>query len=63
MKIKEFPNYNITRDGVVSNIKTGRVLKQCKNSGEYLVLNLYKKGLSENFGIHVLLGLSFIPNP
>ena len=57
--IEDFPNYSISRDGVVMNNETGHVLKMHKDSGGYLSVKL--PSLQQR--LHRLLAKAFIPNP
>ena len=58
--IAEFPNYSISKDGFVLNIKTNRVLKPSKS--KYLSVSLCLNGKSFQKTIHRLVALNFIPN-
>lgn len=61
--IQEFPNYNISRDGVVRNNKTGHILKSHINKQVgYLQIRLTRDG-GKHCYIHRLLALAYIPNP
>ena len=62
MKIKDFEDYTINRDGKVYNTKFDRFLKPCLNNKGYLFIKLYKNGKVKTFGIHQLLALTYIPN-
>lgn len=42
--IKTFPEYTITEDGVITRIKSGRVIKHQVNIDGYFVVNLIKDG-------------------
>jgi len=44
--IKTFPEYTITEDGVITRIKSGRVIKHQVNVDGYFVVNLVKDGKS-----------------
>lgn len=61
--VKNFPNYFISRDGIVTNIKTKRVLKLSKNKvNGYTMLTLSEKGKSHPTTLHRLLAEHFIYN-
>ena len=66
--IKEFPNYQINENGIVMNIKTGKIKKPTTNTDKitgrtYKKLGLYKDKKLYNQRLHRLLALTFIPNP
>ena len=63
MKIKDFEDYTIDREGNVFNTKFDRFLKPCLNNYGYLRVSLSKNGKQKSFGLHRLLGLAYIPNP
>jgi hypothetical protein len=44
-------------------LKKGRILKQTKDKGDYLVVNLYRNGKLTKGKVHRLVALTFIPNP
>ena len=62
-KIDGYENYEISNQGNVRNIKTGKVLKPCKNSCGYYLVILSKNGIKQTLKIHRLVALHFIPNP
>ena len=62
-KIEDFENYSVSKNGEVRNDKTGRILKKCKDSNGYEVVNLYENGKRKNFKIHRLVAEAFIQNP
>lgn len=69
--LKEFPKYEITKDGKVWNIKQNFYMKQFKNilkhrpnNQSYLRINLINKnGKPKKVMVHRLVGLAYIPNP
>lgn len=63
MKIENFENYEVRPNGEVVIIKTGRVLKPCKDKDGYLRVHLWKNGKGKRFGVHRLVAQAFIPNP
>ena len=63
MIIPDYPNYDISEYGVVTNIKTGKKLKPLKRKDGYLQVHLCKKGVPRWFMVHRLVAISFIPNP
>ena len=57
--IEDFPIFSISRDGVIMNNETGKILKSYKDTPGYL--RFYLSGKSKL--LHRLLALAFIPNP
>lgn len=64
MKIKDFENYSITKEGNVINTRTGKVraLDLNKKLGYYQV-DLYKNNKRTKHYIHRLVAQAYIPNP
>ena len=62
-KIEEYENYEISNQGNVRNINTGRILKPRKDTDGYYDVDLSKNGIRKQFKIHRLVGFAFIPNP
>lgn len=58
-----FPNYQISEQGIITNIKNGRFLKPQASQANYLSVNLYRKGKSHSQTIHSLVAEHFLPNP
>ena len=63
MIIKKYPNYSITKDGIVINNKTNKVLKPRIDKYGYYKVALSLNGLAKELRIHRLLALTYIPNP
>ncbi len=55
--------YQISNDGQVKNVKTGRILKQYINGKGYKSLTLSKNNKIEMKLVHRLVAEAFIPNP
>lgn len=55
--------YDITEDGIVTNLKTGNILDGSVNSYGYRVVSLHKNGKRKICKVHRLLATTFIPNP
>lgn len=47
----------------LGRIRKGRILKGCKNTNGYLLVNLYKNSIGHSKNIHRLVAEAFIPNP
>ena len=60
--ITGYDNYEVSTEGNVRNVKTGRIITQHDNGG-YLKVNLHKNGKRKVFYIHRLVAIAFIPNP
>ena len=61
--ILNYPNYHITVDGQVYNIKTGRCLKPGKHEFGYPQVSLSKNGRTTKVSVHRLVAAAYIPNP
>ena len=62
MKIKEiknYPNYAITDNGEVYNLRNGKIMRQKDNQG-YLTVKLCKNGKPKEFRVHRLVYQAFI---
>ena len=57
--IEEYPNYEVSSEGEVRNVRTGKVMKPVITSG-YPRVNV---GRENPRTIHRLVALTFIPNP
>ena len=64
MPIKDYEDtYAVSNLGRVKNIKTGRILKQCKNNGGYMLVDLWKNGKQRTHLVHRLVLTNFKANP
>lgn len=63
MKIKEYEDYEITRDGRVYNTKRNKEIIPRPNPKGYLKIRLNKDGKRYSFFIHRLVAQHYIPNP
>lgn len=61
--INNFPNYSLTKEGVITNIATGLIKSNWLGKNGYFHVDLYDKGTNKKVSIHRLLALHFIPNP
>lgn len=60
--IKEYPNYAVSNQGRVINIKTKKILKPNKKKNGYLEYRLYKSGKIYYLLAHRLVAIAFIEN-
>jgi hypothetical protein len=57
--IPGFPNYAISRDGYVKNIRTGRILKNYL-SRKYYNVCLSNNGIRHSINIHILMAITYL---
>lgn len=62
MIIKGFPNYSITKEGVITNIETNTVKKCWLAKNGYYYVDLFYKKTRKKIALHRLLAIHFIPN-
>lgn len=62
-KIEGFSNYEVSSEGRIRNIKTGRVLKPMIMNVGYQKIDLCLNGKPKSQLIHRLVASTFIPNP
>lgn len=55
--------YKLTYKGVITNLKTNKVVKQSINNAGYSAVKLTKDGKQKTKYIHKLLAEHFLPNP
>lgn len=60
-KIEGFPNYELSNDGVVYNIKKNKQVKTYLLNG-YYYLHLINKSTNVTISLHRLVAINFIPN-
>lgn len=58
--IKNFENYSITKDAVITNEKTGKVLKHTMDKYGYLQVGLSINGKCKTKKVHKLMAESFL---
>tara|TARA_R110000868_G_scaffold215105_1_gene465200 strand:- start:26 stop:484 length:459 start_codon:yes stop_codon:yes gene_type:complete len=61
MLIKNYPNYDITIEGIVLNIKKNKPIKYQLDKDGYKTCKLYNNGTYKICKLHRLLALHFIP--
>ena len=62
MIIENYPNYFVTKEGEVINVKTNKILKPCFNTWGYQQVTLHNRIKSKNIVIHRLVANAFISN-
>ena len=61
-KIEAYPKYSIDKNGVIKNIKSGKIRKQNFDKGGYKRVMLYdENGVRRNVLVHRLVAMQFIP--
>lgn len=58
--IESYPNYSVSNKGSVKNNKTGRILKACPDSHNYMSVKLYNNGKGCTKRVHKILADAFI---
>lgn len=61
--IEEYPNYVITKDGAVFNLKVKKPLKIQTNNSGYQWIQLCNNNKKKNFYIHTLVATYYLENP
>ena len=62
IQIEEFPNYQVSNQGNVRNIKTGRILKQRLRKDGYKDVIIHLEGKKYNKTVHKLVANAFLEN-
>lgn len=62
-QIKEFPNYCISKDGVVCNTKRNKQIKPQKDRYGYIFVQLWENAKNKKFKVHRLIAIYYIENP
>ena len=60
VKIKDFTNYSVSEYGDVRNDRTGRILKQRLDKGDYVMFNLSENGKVYTLYSHRLVVKHFL---
>jgi hypothetical protein len=63
MEHQDFPAYNVSTDGSVTNVNTGRTLKPEITQNGYMRVTLCAKGRMKRFLLHRLVAIVHIENP
>lgn len=61
-QVPGYPNYKVSRDGVVKRISDGYIMTQTWNGG-YLTVRLRHNKKARQIGVHIVIAMTFIPNP
>ena len=59
----ELTNYEVSKDGLIRNRKTKRILKGSDSGNGYIIVTLTVHGVAKKHYVHRLVALTFIPNP
>ena len=62
---KTYENFIINKNGIITNLKTGKELKTYKNPNGYIMISLSMgaRGKVKTIRLHKALAETFIPNP
>lgn len=60
MIIENFKNYSISKHGVITNLKTGRVLKITRNQKGYCQVQISSNGYAKTITIHKLVYNTYV---
>lgn len=58
--IKNYENYSITEKSIITNIKTGKILKHTVDKYGYLQVSLTSNGISKTKRVHKLMAETFL---
>lgn len=61
--IKGFKYHTITKDGVITNTKTGKIKSQWTGKNGYKYVDIIEDGKTTKIAVHRILALQYIPNP
>jgi len=61
--INNYPNYSISKKGLVKNINTGKFLSLKKKSDGYISVKLTNENGRKGYRVNRLVACAFIPNP
>ena len=58
--IEDYPNYEVSNDGDVRNVKRGKILKPTDRGTGYLRVNLYNCSNKKTINVHILVASAFV---
>ena len=61
--IPDFPDYMVSDQGEVHNVRTNRYLQKSRSTGGALTVNLYKNGRGYQKSVKSLVAETFVPHP
>jgi hypothetical protein len=61
--IKDFPGYSVSTEGLVRNLKTGRILKPSSNQYDVLMVGLMRDGVQHKRSVPLLVLDAFTSKP
>lgn len=61
--IKNYHHHTITEDGIITNLKTGRIKTCWIGANGYYHVDIHEHGKSTKIALHRLLAIQYLPNP
>jgi len=62
IKLKDMPQYEINKNGVIRRVKSGKIISTNNVSGRYIMVGLCNNGIKITRTLHRLIATAFIPN-
>lgn len=63
VQIQDFPRYSVSNYGLVQNLDTGRIMKQCMNTHGIPIVGLMRNGVQHKRSVPVLVAERFLDEP
>lgn len=60
--IPGYSNYEVSEDGYITNIRSGRDLQPTAAFGKYMKVRLYENGVGTTHQVHRLVAEAFLPD-